>query len=198
MPGHSSRIAGSRAELAAWACPRRPVAPLIAVPPSRPLACSSCHANPPLSPSAAATPLVALIMPYGQATVLGTTLAAMVPTTAAAVAQHQRCVADRGSGCGRCCDAAAATAACVRHRSVSTQRLAPCQACRIQSACPPLPFPRRLGNISWRLAAGLAAGSVVGGAAGSQAAVHAPPYSLETVFMVTLLALARMTLKSVR
>ncbi|PRW32592.1 4-toluene sulfonate uptake permease [Chlorella sorokiniana] len=92
-----------------------------------------------------ATPLVALIMPYTQATVLGTTLAAMVPTTAAAVAQHQR-----------------------------------------------------LGNLNWRLAAGLAVGSVLGGAAGSQAAVHAPPYSLEAVFMVTLLALARMTLKSLR
>ncbi|KAI7836512.1 hypothetical protein COHA_009613 [Chlorella ohadii] len=92
-----------------------------------------------------ATPLVALIMPYSQATVLGTTLAAMVPTTAAAVAQHQR-----------------------------------------------------LGNLNWRLAAGLAVGSVLGGAVGSQAAVHAPPYSLEAVFMVALLALARMTLKSVR
>ena len=68
---------------------------------------------------------------------------------------------------------------------------------RLHPCALPCP-PHRLGNISWRLAAGLAAGSVVGGAAGSQAAVHAPPYSLETVFMVTLLALARMTLKSVR
>ena len=65
-------------------------------------------------------------------------------------------------------------------------------------ACLHLAPPSRLGNLNWRLAAGLAVGSVLGGAAGSQAAVHAPPYSLEAVFMVTLLALARMTLKSVR
>lgn len=53
------------------------------------LCMTHCSGSLPLP--AAATPLVALIMPYSQATVLGTTLAAMVPTTAAAVAQHQRC-----------------------------------------------------------------------------------------------------------
>lgn len=135
-------------------------------------------------------------MPYGQATVLGTTLAAMVPTTAAAVAQHQRCARGRGvwvrcRRCRYCCSATLLRRPGVLH---------PCQARRTPSARAPLPSPRmyRLGNISWRLAAGLALGSVLGGAAGSQAAVHAPPYSLEAVFMVTLLALARMTLKSVR
>ena len=42
-------------------------------------------------------------MPYSQATVLGTTLAAMVPTTAAAVAQHQRWVVQSGAAaCMQC------------------------------------------------------------------------------------------------
>lgn len=91
----------------------------------------------------AATPLLALIMVhYSQATVLGTTLLAMVPTTAVGLLQHAS-----------------------------------------------------LGNVDWRMAAGLAAGAVLGGAAGSEAAVHAPPGTLEAVFCVTLLALARMTLK---
>lgn len=54
-----------------------------------------------------------------------------------------------------------------------------------------------LGNVDWRLAAGLVAGTLVGGVAGSQAAVHAPPGSLEVVFTVVTLVLARMTLKSV-
>ena len=52
--------------------------------------------------------------------------------------------------------------------------------------------------MSWRLAAGLSLGSVLGGAAGSQAAVHAPPGTLEAVFTVTLLLLARTTLRGVK
>lgn len=85
----------------------------------------------------------------------------------------------------RCC--------CCLHSCCSGQL-----ATRSLDATITFPTARRLGNLNWRLAAGLAVGSVLGGAAGSQAAVHAPPYSLEAVFMVTLLALARMTLKSVR
>jgi len=39
---------------------------------------------------AAATPLVALLMPCAQATVLGTTLLAMIPPTAVGMLQHHR------------------------------------------------------------------------------------------------------------
>lgn len=56
----------------------------------------------------------------------------------------------------------------------------------------------RLGNVDWRLAAGLAAGSVLGGAAGSQAAVHMPPGALEAAFTAAMLVLARMTLRQIR
>ena len=38
----------------------------------------------------AVTPVVALVMPYSQATVLGTSLLAMVPPSAAALLQHHR------------------------------------------------------------------------------------------------------------
>ena len=71
------------------------------------------------------TPVLALLMPYGQATVLGTSLLAMVAPSAAALLQHAR-----------------------------------------------------LGNVDWRLAAGLAAGTVVGSAAGSMTALNAPPGEL--------------------
>lgn len=108
-------------------------------------------------------------------------------------------VACAGSGA-----AAAAAAACIAqcwlplalHNDGGQQPFLPIHCLASVHPCPPP--TSRLGNLNWRLAAGLAVGSVVGGAVGSQAAVHAPPYSLEAVFMVTLLALARMTLKSVR
>lgn len=58
-------------------------------------------------------------------------------------------------------------------------------------------LPCRLGNVDWRLAAGLAVGTLAGGAAGSQAAVHAPPGVLEVTFTGVTLVLARMTLKAV-
>lgn len=90
--------------------------------------------------------MAALCQPaWSQAQVLGTVLAAMVPTAAAGLAQH-----------------------------------------------------RRLGNIDWRLAAGLAAGTVAGGFMGSQAAVHAPPGWLEGAFTCVMLVLARSVLRSVR
>lgn len=47
-----------------------------------------CHCH-----LAAATPMVALLMPFSQATVLGTTLLAMIPPTAVGLLQHYRSVA---------------------------------------------------------------------------------------------------------
>ena len=91
------------------------------------------------------TPLLALLMPYGQATVLGTSLLSMVPPSAAALAQHTR-----------------------------------------------------MGNVDWRMALGLAAGTAVGGALGSGAAVQAPAGVLEGCFAVGMLFLGRKTLQSAR
>lgn len=91
------------------------------------------------------TPVLALLMPYGQATVLGTSLLAMVAPSAAALLQHAR-----------------------------------------------------LGNVDWRLAAGLAAGTVVGSAAGSMTALNAPPGMLELAFTVGMLFLGRKTLQTAR
>lgn len=48
------------------------------------------------------------------------------------------------------------------------------------------------------MAGGLALSSLVGAAAGSQGAVHAPPGVLEGIFTGALLVLARATLKAVR
>ena len=68
------------------------------------------------------TPILALLpMAYTQATVVGTSLAAMIPPSAVALAQHHR-----------------------------------------------------LGNVDWRMAAGLAIGTAVGGTVGSAAAVQLP------------------------
>ena len=68
------------------------------------------------------TPILALLpMAYSQATVVGTSLAAMIPPSAVALAQHHR-----------------------------------------------------LGNVDWRMAAGLAIGTAVGGTLGSAAAVQLP------------------------
>lgn len=91
------------------------------------------------------TPLLALTMPYGHATVLGTSLLSMAPPSMAALVQHTR-----------------------------------------------------MGNVDWRMAVGLAAGTAVGGALGSSAAVQAPPGVLETVFAVGMLFLGRKTLQTAK
>lgn len=91
------------------------------------------------------TPLLALTMDYSQATVLGTSLLAMIPPAAAALAQH-----------------------------------------------------RRLGNVDWRMAAGLAVGTAIGSVAGSNVAVHAPAGWLEAAFCVGMLFLGRKTLATAR
>lgn len=156
-------------------------------------------------PACAATPMVALLMPYGQATVLGTSLAAMVPTTAAAVLQHSRWGDGRGRricrgmllvglGCGL--HAAWHEKLQCLYLGAMPRRVHPLH--RLTADLPAKPAPRRLGNIDWRLGAGLSLAAVAGGAAGAQAAVHAPPYSLESAFCGALLFLARMTLKGVK
>ena len=91
------------------------------------------------------TPLLALTLSSGQATVLGTSLAAMVPPSAAALVQHAK-----------------------------------------------------LGNVDWRMAAGLAVGTAVGGAVGSSVAVQAPSGALEVCFAVGMLFLGRKTLQSIK
>ena len=55
---------------------------------------------------------------------------------------------------------------------------------------------RRLGNVDWRMAAGLALGTAAGAAVGSNVAVQAPPGLLETLFCVGMLFLSRKTLAS--
>lgn len=91
------------------------------------------------------TPLLALTMDYPQATVLGTSLLAMIFPASAALLQHQR-----------------------------------------------------LGNVDWRMAASLAAGTAVGSLAGSNVAVAAPPGALEAAFCVGMLFLGRKTLATAR
>lgn len=56
----------------------------------------------------------------------------------------------------------------------------------------------RLGNVDWRLAAGLAGGAALGSWAGSAAAVSAPPGVLEAVFSIGMLFLGAKTLRSGR
>ncbi|PRW45493.1 4-toluene sulfonate uptake permease [Chlorella sorokiniana] len=91
------------------------------------------------------TPLLALTMDYPQATVLGTSLLAMIFPASAALLQHQR-----------------------------------------------------LGNVDWRMAASLAAGTAVGSLAGSNVAVAAPPGALEAAFCIGMLFLGRKTLATAR
>lgn len=91
------------------------------------------------------TPLLALTLSQGQATVLGTSLLSMVPPSAAALLQHSR-----------------------------------------------------LGNVDWRMAAGLAFGTAAGGALGSAAAVQAPAGVLEACFAAGMLFLGRKTLQSMK
>lgn len=91
------------------------------------------------------TPLLALCLPFSQATVLGTSLLSMVPPSAAALAQHAR-----------------------------------------------------MGNVDWRMAAGLALGTAIGGAVGSSVAIQAPSGVLEACFAVGMLFLGRKTLATAR
>jgi uncharacterized membrane protein YfcA len=52
----------------------------------------------------------------------------------------------------------------------------------------------RLGNVDWRMAAALAAGTTVGSYVGSNAAIAAPPGVLEGLFAAGMLLLGRRTL----
>ena len=61
-----------------------------------------------------------------------------------------------------------------------------------------LPPVCRLGNVDWRMAAGLAAGTAVGSIAGSNLAVQAPPGYLEAAFCIGMLFLGRKTLQTAR
>lgn len=61
-----------------------------------------------------------------------------------------------------------------------------------------LSLPARLGNVDWRMAASLAAGTAVGSLAGSNVAVAAPPGALEAAFCVGMLFLGRKTLATAR
>lgn len=56
----------------------------------------------------------------------------------------------------------------------------------------------RLGNVDWRMAASLAAGTAVGSVAGSNVAVAAPPGALEAAFCIGMLFLGRKTLATAR
>jgi uncharacterized membrane protein YfcA len=55
----------------------------------------------------------------------------------------------------------------------------------------------RLGNVDWRMAAALSAGTAVGGLVGSQIGVRAPPFVLEAAFAVGMALLGRSTLRAV-
>ena len=91
------------------------------------------------------TPLLALALPLTQSQVLGTSLLAMIPPSAAALFQHHR-----------------------------------------------------LGNVDWRMAAGLSLGTAVGAGAGSVAALKAPDGVLECIFALGMLFLGRKTLLGVK
>ena len=83
---------GKRAAAADGWQPRRlpQAAPWPPSPPPPPVCLpSATHHPPPLHPMAV-VPVVALVTPWTQAKVLGTVLAAMVPTSAGALAMHHR------------------------------------------------------------------------------------------------------------
>lgn len=71
-----------------------------------------------------------------------------------------------------------------------------CQLAMVPPSAVGLLQHHRLGNVDWRLAAGLCAGTLLGSWAGSSAAVHAPPGALEWTFTACLLTLARGVLRS--
>jgi multifunctional 2-oxoglutarate metabolism enzyme len=52
----------------------------------------------------------------------------------------------------------------------------------------------RLGNVDWRMASMLAVGTAAGGYVGSNAALSAPPGTLEVMFALGMLYLGRKTL----
>jgi uncharacterized membrane protein YfcA len=56
----------------------------------------------------------------------------------------------------------------------------------------------RLGNVDWRMAAGLAVGTGIGGALGSSIAVEAPSGVLEAFFAVGMLFLGKKTLQTAK
>ncbi|KAG7668099.1 hypothetical protein Ndes2526B_g03389 [Nannochloris sp. 'desiccata'] len=56
----------------------------------------------------------------------------------------------------------------------------------------------RLGNVDWRMAAGLAVGTGIGGALGSSVAVETPSGVLEVIFGVGMLYLGRKTLQTAK
>jgi len=56
----------------------------------------------------------------------------------------------------------------------------------------------RLGNVDWRMAAGLSFGSLVGSYSCSNLALHAPPYTMEVAFAVGMAVLGNRTLAGVR
>ena len=56
----------------------------------------------------------------------------------------------------------------------------------------------RLGNVDWRMAAGLAVGTGLGGALGSSVAVETPSGVLEAIFGLGMLFLGRKTLQTAK
>ncbi len=55
---------------------------------------------------------------------------------------------------------------------------------------------QRLGNVDWRMAISLAAGTLLGSYSCSSFAVEAPPYVLEAMFSVGMLFLGTKTLQA--
>lgn len=68
----------------------------------------------------------------------------------------------------------------------------------VPPSCVGLAQHARLGNVDWRMAAGLAAGTAVGSFAGSKVAVDAPAGVLEGIFSVGMLFLGWRTLSGAR
>lgn len=68
----------------------------------------------------------------------------------------------------------------------------------VAPSCVGLGQHARLGNVDWRMAAGLAAGTAVGSFAGSKVAVDAPAGVLEGIFSIGMLFLGWRTLSGAR
>lgn len=68
----------------------------------------------------------------------------------------------------------------------------------VPPSCVGLAQHARLGNVDWRMAAGLAAGTALGSSAGSKVAVNAPTGALEGIFSVGMLFLGWRTLAGAR
>lgn len=148
-------------------------------------------------------------MDYPQATVLGTSLLAMIFPASAALLQHQRCgVRAVQEPSVRPAAPQAAQHVCVPAALAAAHDVLLCTA-GLHNGFKPAerthPFalgfpslPARLGNVDWRMAASLAAGTAVGSLAGSNVAVAAPPGALEAAFCVGMLFLGRKTLATAR